>query len=54
VVDITALTRDVIANGNNGFFFRMINENIYNIRQWASSRHADATKRPKLVIIYQL
>ncbi|HUS02801.1 MAG TPA: DNRLRE domain-containing protein [Chitinophagaceae bacterium] len=52
VVDITTLTRDVIANGNNGFFFKMINENIYNIRQWASSRHADPTKRPKLVVIY--
>jgi hypothetical protein len=52
VIDVSALVRDMLVNGNNGFYLRMQTEAIYNIRQYASSTYSDATKHPKLVIVY--
>ncbi len=51
-IDVTPL---VIAmhNGNNyGFMFQLQNETAYNSRQFCSSIHADASKHPKLVVVY--
>lgn len=52
IMDVTSLVSDMITLGNHGFHIRLQNEVIYNIRQYASSRHPDANKHPKLVIYY--
>ena len=52
VINVTALIKDIQANGNNGLFMKLQSENVYNIRQYLSSFNADATKHPKLVISY--
>lgn len=49
---VTQLVKDMVSFGNNGFFVRLQTELTYNSRQYCSSRHADATKVPKLVIYY--
>jgi hypothetical protein len=51
-IDVTQLVKDMQLNGNNGFAMRLLAENYYNIRQYVSSYHTDATKHPKLVIQY--
>jgi hypothetical protein len=52
VVDVSALVKDMLVNGNNGFFMKLQNEVTYNIRQFASSFNSDASKHPKLIIYY--
>lgn len=49
---VTQMVRDMIIAGNNGFFVRLQVESAYNSRQYCSSRHADPTKVPKLVVYY--
>jgi hypothetical protein len=51
-IDVTQLVKDMQQNDNYGFSMRLLTENYYNIRQYASSYNSDATKRPKLVIQY--
>ena len=51
-IDVTQLVKDMQQNGNYGFAMRLLTENYYNIRQYASSFNGDATKRPKLEIQY--
>ena len=43
----------ILSNNNYGFMLRLQSETIYNLRDFCSSRHATAAKRPKLVITYQ-
>gem|GEM_PF-1794905 len=50
---VTQLVKDMQANANNGFALRLNTENYYNLRQFASSFNSDASKRPKLVIVYR-
>lgn len=52
IIDVTLLIKDMLAFGNNGFHIRLQNEVTYNIRQYASSRHPDTTRHPKLIIYY--
>jgi hypothetical protein len=52
IIDVTALVSDMMVQGNNGFAIKLQNETIYNIRQYASSKNADASRHPKLVIYY--
>lgn len=52
-IDVKNLVAPMTASNNYGFKVRLQNESIYNIRVFCSSRHADATKHPKLVITYQ-
>lgn len=52
IADVTLLVRDMLTNGNNGFFMKLQNESTYNIRQYASSFHPNSTKHPKLIIYY--
>ncbi len=52
VLNVTSLVNDMQINGNNGFFMKLQNEVIYNIRQFVSSFHPDTTKHPRLVIYY--
>ncbi len=53
IIDVSLLIRDMLVSGNNGFHIRLQNEVIYNIRQYASSKHPDSSKHPKLVIYYR-
>ena len=52
-IDVKNTVTSMMTNGNYGFMMGLQNEVIYNIRQFASSRHPDATKHPKLVVVYQ-
>lgn len=49
-IDVKDLVNDMLANGNFGFNIRLQNESVYNIRNFYSSKSADNTKHPKLVI----
>jgi hypothetical protein len=52
-MDVTTLVNTMRTSGNYGFMMMLQNEAVYNIRQFCSSNHSNAAKRPKLVIIYQ-
>lgn len=51
-IDVTALVKDMLTNGNNGFLIRLQTETPYNIRQYISSLNSNTAKRPKLIIYY--
>lgn len=52
-IDVTNLVKDMLTNGNNGFFMQLLDEDIYNCRQYCSSYYTDLAKRPKLVLQYR-
>jgi hypothetical protein len=52
-VDVKNMVSSMVSTNNYGFKIRLQNEVIYNIRNFASSKHADTTKHPKLVVTYQ-
>jgi len=53
-LDVTNLVRSMaVVNENNGFLIRLKNENAYTYRTFCSSKYADDTKHPKLVITYR-
>ncbi|MEP7375333.1 MAG: DNRLRE domain-containing protein [Chitinophagaceae bacterium] len=52
-VDVTNLVKDMLAQGNNGFFMQLQNEITYNSRQYCSSFYIESSKRPKLVLQYK-
>jgi hypothetical protein len=52
-INVKPMVEAMRTNGNYGFIIRLQNEVIYNIRNFASSIHPDATKHPKLVLVYQ-
>ena len=52
-LDVTNLVKEMLKSGNNGFFMQLTDEDIYNIRQYCSSFHPDASKHPKLVLEYK-
>ena len=52
-IDVKTLVNDMRANANFGFMISLQNETYYNIRIFCSSFHANAAKRPKLVVTYQ-
>lgn len=51
-IDVTAMVKSMLANGNNGFEIRLQNEQIYNSRIFCSSSYSDTTKVPTLYITY--
>lgn len=51
-IDVTALVKDMIQNGNNGFYFGLKTEVTYNVRQYVSSYSTDIARHPKLVVYY--
>jgi hypothetical protein len=51
-IDVTKLISEMHQKGNYGMAMRLQNEVIYNTRQYISSKHDDAAKRPKLSVIY--
>ena len=52
-IDVTNQVAAMNATNNYGFKIKLQSEVAYNIRIFASSRHLDASKHPKLVITYQ-
>ncbi len=53
-IDVTKLVKDMLDQGNNGFFMKLQNETAYNSRQYCSSFYAaDGSKHPKLVIQFK-
>ena len=53
-VDVTNLVRDMVANTNYGFGIRLQNEVTYTSRLFCGVRFADASKHPRLKIVYQI
>lgn len=52
-VDVTQLVKDMTgANANYGFFLKLQNEIYYNSRIFATSKFSDASKHPKLIVVY--
>ena len=52
-IDVTTNIRDMVQNNNYGFLMKLQNEQIYNSRIFCSSHYPDATKHPKLVVVYK-
>lgn len=52
VIYVTGMVKDMIQNGNYGFYFGLNSEVIYNVRQYVASYNSDASKHPKLVVTY--
>ena len=52
-IDVKNLVADMRTSGDNGFMISLQNEVIYNSRIFCSSIYTDASKHPKLVIVYQ-
>lgn len=52
-IDVTALVNAMRGSSNYGFMIQLQNETPFNIRQFCSSNHSVAAKRPKLVVTYQ-
>jgi hypothetical protein len=52
-LDVKSLVSAMLGSNNYGFKMKLKNEIIYNARQFCSSLYTDATKRPKLVVVYQ-
>jgi hypothetical protein len=51
-VDVTNLVAEMKIQGNNGFLIKLKTEEAYNFRIFCSSKYADATKHPKLEVVY--
>jgi len=51
-LDVKKLVDAMRSEGNNGFLIRLQTEEIYNFRIFCSSKYSDATKHPKLDIVY--
>jgi hypothetical protein len=51
-IDVTNLVAEMKVQGNNGFLIKLKTEEAYNFRIFCSSKYADATKHPKLEVVY--
>ena len=51
-LDVTSQMKAMQQSGNYGFMIKLQNEVIYTSRIFCSSKYADASKHPKLVILY--
>lgn len=52
-LNVTDLMKDILLNNNYGFCIRLQSENIYNVRQYASSFNPSENIRPILIIKYK-
>ena len=53
-IDVSKLVKDMLDQGNNGFFMQLQSEAAYNSRQYCSSFYAaDGSKHPKLVVQFK-
>ncbi|HEY2349494.1 MAG TPA: DNRLRE domain-containing protein [Puia sp.] len=53
-IDVTALVNDLLNNNNYGFALQGKTEEIYRSMSFASCKVSDPTKRPKLVVVYEI
>lgn len=55
-LDVTKLVQDMLNDNKKtaGFCMQLQNESIYRTLNFASSRYSDATKHPKLVVVYTI
>jgi hypothetical protein len=51
-IDVKDLVAEMHSGENNGFLIRLKTEAMYNFRIFCSSKYADATKHPKLEVVY--
>ena len=51
-IDVTNMVQKMMTNDNYGFMIRLQREEMYNCRIFCSSKYADASKHPKLVVTY--
>lgn len=51
-IDVTSMVQKMVSGKNYGFMIRLGNEIYYNSRIFASSKHKDASKHPKLVVTF--
>ena len=51
-LDATKMVNDMFQNGNYGMMVKIKNRVLYNIQNFASSKHANCELHPKLVITY--
>lgn len=51
-LDVTSLVQDMHTNGNTGFLLKLKDEVHYQAHLFASSKHPDTTRHPKLEITY--
>jgi hypothetical protein len=52
-LDASAIVTDMFQNNNYGFLIKLQNEQPFNSRIFCSSYNTDATKHPKLVVVYK-
>ena len=52
-VDVKNLVSTMVSTNNYGFMITLQNEVTLTTRQFCSSNHSNAAKRPKLVVVYQ-
>jgi hypothetical protein len=52
VIDITSLVQDLHTNGNTGFMMKLDTEGVYRAHLFSTSKSADASKHPKLKVVY--
>ena len=52
-IDVKEMVTTMHQTANYGFMITLQNEQAFTIRQFASSNHTNAAKRPKLVVTYQ-
>lgn len=53
-LDVTRMVSNMYLQGNYGFTMRLQNESVYTIRNFCSSKYSDASKHPKLAIVYSV
>jgi hypothetical protein len=51
-LNVTAIIRDMYQQGNNGMVLRLKNSSLYNIQNFASSKHTNHNLHPKLIVEY--
>lgn len=51
-IDVTQIVHDIYVSGNYGFMIQLQSENYWNSRMFCSSTHPDASRRPKLTVVF--
>jgi hypothetical protein len=51
-IDVTQMAKDMYTSGNYGFMIQLQNEEYWNSRMFCSGSYPDASKRPRLTIVF--
>lgn len=53
-VDVTNIVETMVKNSsNNGFLLKLTSEEVYRSMGFCSSEYSDASKHPKLIVVYK-